>query len=119
MAITGSAPAITSTEKRTSRAASSRSNSSTPPHSWGGGGEAAGGAAGKVGARAAGKGLAARRPDQLPQRFLRSPPELASQNKSHQPTPPPGREVEVSIEPDQSAAPCRLGQGHPLEVGHA
>src|SRR5207253_2904790 len=63
-----------------------------PPHSWGGGGGAAGGVGGAGSA------------DQRPQRLFGSPPQLPSDKYADDAAPPPGREVEVSIEPDQRPA---------------
>src|SRR5207302_1395595 len=76
-----------------------------PPHSWGGGGGAAGGAGGAGSA------------DQRLQRLFGSPPQLSSEKYPDDAAPPPGREVEVSIEPDQRPAFLGLGQRHVLLVG--
>jgi hypothetical protein len=55
-------------------------------------------------------------PDQVSQGFFRSAPQLAAQQQSHHPAPPPGREVEVSIETDERAAFLRLGERDVLVV---
>src|SRR6266487_1137296 len=54
--------------------------------------------------------------NQLPQGFLRSALELATYQQPHQPAPPPGREMKVSIEPDQRPAPIALCQRDALVV---
>jgi hypothetical protein len=57
--------------------------------------------------------------DQVSKRLIRPASELTPERKSDQPAPPPGREVEVSIEPDESAALLRLGERHALVVDDA
>ena len=57
--------------------------------------------------------------DQVLQGLLRSASELTSEQKTDQPAPPPGREVEVSIEPDERAAFFGLGERHALVVDDA
>ena len=57
--------------------------------------------------------------DKVSQRFLRSASQLRSKQKRDQTTPPPGREVEVSIEPDESAAFFGLRECHALVVDDA
>jgi hypothetical protein len=54
--------------------------------------------------------------DQVAQRFLRSAAQLTTEQLSDQPTPPPGREMEVSIEADEGAAFRHLSQRGPLKV---
>jgi hypothetical protein len=56
------------------------------------------------------------RADEVLQRFFRSASELMSEQKPDQAAPPPGREVEVSIEPDESAAFFGLRECHALVV---
>src|SRR5207247_6922681 len=55
-------------------------------------------------------------PNQVSESLLRSVPQLSSKNQLHHLAPPPGREVEVSIEPDQGAAFLGLGERHPVVV---
>lgn len=57
--------------------------------------------------------------DEVTQRFFRSASELTSEQQPDQPAPPPGREVEVSIEPDEGAALLGLGECHALVVDDA
>src|SRR2546423_13499032 len=87
-----------------------------PPHSWGGGACAGGAGPEGQGWAAAGRELALGSADQAPQRFLRATPQLSPQQSLHEPTPPPGRKVEVSIEPDERAALRRLSQRQVLVV---
>ena len=54
--------------------------------------------------------------DQVLERFLRSAAQLTSECQRQQAAPPPGREVEVSIEPDQRSALFGLGEGDVLLV---
>jgi len=66
-----------------------------------------------------GRGKILRGSDQVSKRFFRSALELASEQNRDQPAPPPGREVEVSIEPDERAAFFGLGERHALVVDDA
>jgi len=66
-----------------------------------------------------GRGKILRGSDQVSKRFFRSASELTSEQKSDQPAPPPGREVEVSIETDERAAPFGLSERHALVVDDA
>jgi hypothetical protein len=54
--------------------------------------------------------------DQVSQRFFRSAPQLTPKQQLDQPAPPPGREMEVSIEPDERPAFLRLGERHVLMI---
>jgi hypothetical protein len=54
--------------------------------------------------------------DQGSQRFFGSAAQFGAERQSDQLAPPPGRDVEVSIEPDQRAAFLRLGQHYALVV---
>jgi hypothetical protein len=49
--------------------------------------------------------------DQVAERFLRSASQLSAQSQCYQAAPPPGREVEVSIEPDERSAFLDFGEG--------
>jgi hypothetical protein len=55
-------------------------------------------------------------PDQVAQRLLRAAAHFAAEEQLDQAAPPPGREVEVSIEPDERAAFLRLRQRYVLVV---
>lgn len=57
--------------------------------------------------------------NQIAQAFLWAARELSAQQGSDQPAAPPGRELEVSIEPDERAALPRFGQGDALVVDDA
>ena len=50
--------------------------------------------------------------DQVAQGLFRSPAYLSTEQEVHQATPPPGREVEVSIEPDEGSAFLCVSEGH-------
>ena len=50
------------------------------------------------------------------QRFLRSAPQLSPEQQCEEAAPPPGREMEVSIESDDCAAFFGLGQSDSLVV---
>ena len=54
--------------------------------------------------------------DQVSQRLFRALPELTAEKQHDQPAPPPGREVEVSIESDECAALGGLGEGRMFVV---
>ena len=54
--------------------------------------------------------------DQISQRFFRAFPQLTAEKQPDQATPPPGREVEVSIESDECAALGSLGEGQMFMV---
>jgi len=56
---------------------------------------------------------------QVAQRLLRAAAHLATQQHLDEVAPPPGREVEVSIEPDEGPAFLCLGQGQVLVVFNA
>jgi hypothetical protein len=57
--------------------------------------------------------------DQFSQRLFRALPQLAAEKQRDQATPPPGREVEVSIESDECAALGGLGEGYMFVVDDA
>lgn len=54
--------------------------------------------------------------DQVSERCCRPAPQLTPQQERDQPAPPPGREMEVSIEPDQRSAFFGLGQRHAFVI---
>jgi len=54
--------------------------------------------------------------DQSSQRLFRAFPQLTAEKQPDQATPPPGREVEVSIESDECAALGGLGEGQMFVV---
>jgi hypothetical protein len=54
--------------------------------------------------------------DQVSERLLGPAPQLTPEQQLDQAAPPPGREMEVSIEPDERAAFLRLGERHALVV---
>ena len=54
--------------------------------------------------------------DQLPQSLFRPFPELTANKEPHQGAPPPGREMEVSIEPDETSSGVGLSKRHALVV---
>ncbi len=54
--------------------------------------------------------------DQVSQGLFRTFPQLIAEKQPDQPTPPPGREVEVSIESDECAALGGLGEGQMFVV---
>jgi hypothetical protein len=61
-------------------------------------------------------GLRLSDPDQVAQRLLRATAHLAAEKQLDEASPPPGREVEVSIETDERAALLRIGQRYVLVV---
>jgi hypothetical protein len=54
--------------------------------------------------------------DQISQRLFGAFPQLTAEKQPHQATPPPGREVEVSIESDECAALGGLGESQMFVV---
>ena len=56
--------------------------------------------------------------DQVAEGFFRSAAEFTTEQLSDQPAPPPGREVEVSIEAEERPALRCLSQRGPLKVGY-